>query len=161
MSDGHHNQTLAEVSALKVKVGNIDADVRDINDRIVGLDQKLDKAVTSLGSEFRSALSSLGGQLTERNRTPWGTLITAAGFISTTLAFIGSQALFPLQNDIKALKEQVVPREELNYRTKTSQSQLDRLESLANTLANRRYEEMQRQIDRLERQNDSLKSSQR
>jgi hypothetical protein len=161
MSDGHHNQTLAEVSALKVKVGNIDADVRDINDRIVGLDQKLDKAVTSLGSEFRSALSSLGGQLTERNRTPWGTLITAAGFISATLGFIGNQALDPMRADLKALKEHTVPREEITFRSKTSEARLDRLENLASQLASRRYDEMQRQIDRLERQNDSLKSSSR
>lgn len=156
-----HSNPIAEVRALQVKVGNIDSDVREINDRILGLDGKIDKAMASLGSEFRSSLTTLGSQLSERNRTPWGTLITAAGFISTTLAFIGSQALFPLQTDIKALKEQIVPREEINYRTKTSQLQLDRLESLANTLANRRYDDMQRQIDRLERQNDSFKSTQR
>lgn len=158
MSSGPDGTVLtAEVRELQVKVAGVDGDIREINDRILGLDGKIDKAVTSLGTEFRSALSSLGTQLSERNRTPWGILISAAGFITTTLAFIGSQALSPIQTDIKLLKDQMVPREEVNYRTATNEKRMDRLESLATLLANRRYDEMQKQIDRLERQNDGFR----
>ncbi|UGY15095.1 hypothetical protein HAP48_0042325 [Bradyrhizobium septentrionale] len=150
--------TLAtDVRALQVKVGGIDADISQINDRILGLDGKIEKMGSALGTEFRSALSSLGTQLGERNRTPWGILISAAGLITTTLAFVGSQALSPIQADIKTLKEHLVPREEINYRAATDEKRMERLEGLEMLLVNRRYDEMQKLIDRLERQNDGLR----
>lgn len=152
-----------ESGALSVKVEAIDNDMREVKDSILGLDAKIEKAVTDLAREVRAAIQSLSTQFTERERafaerqrTPWGVLISAAVAIVGVLGIFGTQALSPIQNDIKSLKEKIVPREEINFRSDTTVKRLEVIEQSVIQTQNRRYEEMQRQIERLQDQNTKL-----
>ncbi len=135
--------------ALSVKVGALDDDVREINDRLLGLDTKIDKAVSSLAHEFRTALAALTTQLSERNRTPWAVLFAGAAVVISVLAMFGSQALSPVLSDIKNLKEQIVPRVENDFRNAEEREHFARLEAWVKRLEERRYDELIRENERL------------
>ncbi len=148
--DGAASQS--ELAALDVKVGNLDGDIREINDRLLGLDTKIDKAITSLATEFRSALSSLATQLSERNKTPWAVLISAAAFLVTVLGGIGWQALSPVREEVNDLRSKLVPRAEVEFRHSVNEKRLNQIEADLRDGQRRREDQMQRTIDRLEQQ---------
>lgn len=148
--DGAASQS--ELAALDVKVSNLDGDVREINDRLLGLDVKIDKAITSLATEFRSALASLATQLTERNKTPWPVLISAAAFMVTVLGGVGWQTLSPVRDDVNAIKRELVPRQEVEFRYSVNDKRLTQIEAEQRETQRRQIDELQRTIDRLELQ---------
>lgn len=142
---------------LDVQIRGLDADVRDLKDGFAGLDAKIDKSIASLAHEFRTAVSSLSNQFTERQRTPWGVLISAAMAIVGVLAIVGSQAMAPLQQEIKYLKDNSFPREEAVFRYGINDKRLNGLEAARLVAQERRFNELIRQIERLETDNRELR----
>lgn len=135
-----------DYAALGIKVEALEGDVREVKDSIAGLDAKIDKAVTSLAHEVRTAISTLSGQFAERQRTPWGVLISGAGFIVLVLGGFGSQALSPILSDIKSVKTQIVPREEINYRAQVTERRLVSIEADIVRMERQRYDEMREEL---------------
>lgn len=104
---------------LDIQVRGLEGDVRELKDGIAGLDAKIDKSIASLAHEVRSAVASLTNQFTERQRTPWGVLISGAMAIVAVLAIVGNQAISPLNEaqrilaaKVERMEERVVPRVE-------------------------------------------------
>jgi len=147
----------SDITALSVRVGALEGDIREFGDRLLGLDTKIDKAISGLATEFRASFSAITSQLSERQRTPWAVLISGAGFIVAVLGVFGSQALSPLQSDTKHLKEQIVPREEINYRAEVSNRRFLQIENAVETLQRRAYEEMRDELRELRNENRDLK----
>lgn len=141
----------AELAALDVTVGNLTGDVSEINDRILGLDTKIDKGIASLASEFRSSLAALATQLSERNKTPWAVLIPAAAFLVTLLGGVGWQTLSPVRDQVNEIKAHMVPRAEVEFRYSVNDKRLTAIETDLREIARRREDEHLRIIERLER----------
>lgn len=148
----------ASYVALDVRARGVERDIGEVNDRLLGLDTKIDKGIAGLASEFRTSLASLTTQLSERNRTPWAVLIAAASLIIGALGIVGSQALSPVSGAVKALQDQIVPREEINYRSQVNDKRLTNIEADIRLIEQRRYDMMTRQLDRLETENRALKA---
>lgn len=146
-----------DYAALGIKVEALEGDVREVKNSILGLDAKIEKSITSLAHEVRASNATLSSQFAERQRTPWTVLISGAGFIVAVLGVFGSQALSPIQGDIKTLKEQFVSREEINFRSESNNRRMLSLETLEENLQRRRYEETREEIRRLQGENDYLR----
>lgn len=157
MTQHTHEPSSSDITALSVRVGALESDIREFGDRLLGLDTKIDKAISGLATEFRASFSAITSQLSERQRTPWAVLISGAGFIVAVLGVFGSQALSPLQADTKLLKEQIVPREEINYRTEASNRRFQQIESAIAILQQRAYDEMRDELRDLRNENRDLK----
>lgn len=124
---------------LDVQVKALEGDVRDIKTRIEGL-----------GSEIRQALANVTQQFAERQRTPWVAVSGVAAVLVTIAGFIASQAISPITSDIKLLKEQSFPKDEALFRYSVNDKRLTQLELDFRVGQQRRYEELTKQIDRLE-----------
>jgi len=146
-----------DYAALGIKVGALEDDVREVKDSILGLDAKIEKSITSLAHEVRTQLASLASQFNERQRTPWTVLIAATMAIISVLGIFGSQALSPIQSEIKLLKEQIVPRDEIAARSEANNRRIVNLENLADQLQRRRYEETREEMRRLQSEIDYLR----
>lgn len=146
-----------DATALAVQVDALDGDVREIKDSILGLDAKIEKAVSDLAREVRHAISTLTTQFTERQRTPWAVIFSGAAVTISVLGFVGAQALSPVQADVKALKEQIVPREEINYRALIAKERFDWVTAQINQLQARRYDNLIKSIERLSAENNQLR----
>lgn len=131
---------------LDVQVKALEGDVRDIK-----------TSIASLGAEVRQALSNVTSQFAERQRTPWSPLIAGAGFLVTVLVLFGSQAMSPIQSDIRTLKDEVVPRVEHNYRQEATNRLFEDINKRLDLIQSRKYDDMNRQIERLESENSDLK----
>jgi hypothetical protein len=142
---------------LDVQVRGLETDVRDLKDSVVGLNAKFDQAISSISHEVRTAIAGLTNQFTERQRTPWSPLIAGAGFLVTVLVIFGSQALSPMQADIKSLKEEIVPRVEHNYRTELQNERFARIDRQLEQIQTRRYDELMKSHDRIDSELRDLK----
>jgi hypothetical protein len=131
---------------LDVQVKALEGDVRDIK-----------TSITNLGAEVRSALSAVTTQFAQQQRTPWVAIGSIGALIIAVLSFIGSQALNPLQADIKSLKDEVVPRVEHNYRQAATDHLFDETTKRIDQIQSRLYDERSKLIDRLENENRELK----
>lgn len=145
-------------ATLQVRVETLDTDLREVKDSILGLDAKIEKAVTDLAREMRAAVASLATQFSERQRTPWGVIYTGIGVLVAVLGFVGGQALAPMQSDIKVLKEQIVPRDEINYRTTVAVQRFETMSRNIDQIQTRRYDELMKQVERLSSENGALKA---
>lgn len=153
-----HNPTQHQsFETLDIQVRGLEGDVRELKDGIAGLDAKIDKSIASLAHEVRSAVTALTNQFTERQRTPWGVLISAAGFMVAVLGVFGTQALSPMLADIKSLKEQTFPREEAIFRYGINNQRLNAIESDIRLIQQRRYDEIAKELDRSDRENRELR----
>jgi hypothetical protein len=132
--------TIATVSALSVKVDGIEADVRDLKGNVDSIDVKLDRAVASLGAEFRLQLGNLSKDIADRQRTPWAVIWTAIGVMLTIVAVFGSQALSPISRDIEALKQNSVVWNAFNNETGRTAKEREQLRADLNiTIQQQRY----------------------
>lgn len=131
---------------LDVQVKALEGDVRDIK-----------TSITNLAGEVRSALAAVSSQFALTQRTPWMSIGSVGALIIAVLSFIGSQALNPLQSDIKTLKEEIVPRVEHNYRQDATNRLFEDINKRLELTQNRKYEELTKTIDRLESENRDLK----
>lgn len=145
-------------ATLNVRVDAIDSDLREVKDSILGLDAKIEKAITDLAREMRTAVASLATQFSERQRTPWGVIYTGIGVLVAVLGFVGGQALSPMHADIKALKEQIVPRDEINYRTTVAVQRFETMSRTIDQIQTRRYDELIKQVERLAIENGGLRA---
>ena len=115
---------------LDIQVRGLEGDVRDLKDSITGLDAKIDKSIAGLAHEVRAAVAALSNQFTERQRTPWGVLISGAMAVVAVLGVVGNQALSPMSESLRALTsklerldERTVPRVELQVHWESQASQ--------------------------------------
>lgn len=131
---------------LDVQVKALEGDVRDIK-----------TSIASLGAEVRQALTNVSSQFALQQRTPWVSIGSIGAILIAVLSFIGSQALTPLQADIKSLKEEIVPRVEHNYRQDTTNRMIENMNKRFDESEIRKYEELTKTIDRLESENRELK----
>jgi hypothetical protein len=151
---------VTDFATLGVRVGTLETDVHEVNDRLLGLDTKIDKAVTSLAHEFRTSLAALTSQISERNRTPWMTVLGGMGVALSVMTAIGQLSLSPIQSDIQRLKLDVVPRaEHIIEREDTLKRLNDQQDWLRRIDADQRAEK-QRRIERLEQENYDLRKTQ-
>ena len=114
---------------LDVQVRGLETDVRDLKDSVVGLNAKFDQAISSISHEVRTAIAGLSNQFTERQRTPWGVLISGAMAIIAVLGVVGNQAIGPITEahrvlaaKIERMEERVVPRVELSVHWESEQA---------------------------------------
>lgn len=131
---------------LDVQVKALEGDVRDIK-----------TSITNLAGEVRSALAAVSSQFALTQRTPWMSIGSIGALVIAIMSFIGSQALNPLQADIKSLKEEIVPRVEHKYRQDTTDHLIDNVNRRLDEIQNKKYEELTKTIDRLESENRELK----
>lgn len=121
MKSSPHSPTKNQsFETLDVQVRGLETDVRDLKDSVVGLNAKFDQAISSISHEVRTAIAGLSNQFTERQRTPWGVLISGAMAIIAVLGVVGNQAIGPITESHRALaariermEERIVPRVEL------------------------------------------------
>lgn len=149
--------SMAETTALGVKVEALDTDIREVKDSILGLDTKIENAVSGLSREVRSAVDSLRTQFAERQRTPWVAVSGVAAVLVTIAGFIASQALSPLGVDIKAIKEVIVPRVEHDYRQAVINERFREIDQKIDQIQTRRYEELMKSHDRIDAELRELK----
>jgi hypothetical protein len=62
------------------------------------------------------------------------------------LGGFGSQALSPILSDIKSVKTQIVPREEINYRAQVTERRLVSIEADIVRMERQRYDEMREEL---------------
>jgi hypothetical protein len=126
---------------LGVRVDNLEREIGEVNSRIGGLDSKLDRNQATLAAKIDTISSQ---------KPQWAVMIAGAGLIISVLGLFGSQALAPVQSDIKGLKASSVPRAEVEYRDAAHDRRLADAEAELRAIRERREIDLQKQIDRLE-----------
>lgn len=155
-----HQPAVAPVSdfaTLGVRVNTVETNLHEVNDRLYGLDQKIDKLVAGLANEFRSSLSNLTKQLSERDRTPWAIIISGLGVAMTMVMLLGQLSLNPMQADIQMFKREIVPRVEHEYREKVGDDRFDRDEAWLKRLDAEMRDLHAREINDLRDENRQLR----
>lgn len=145
------------VDALDTKVDILDNEIKEVNSRITDFNEKFDRVITSFASEFRASIANLSTQFSERNKTPWGVLISGIGVTLTIVTLIGHQALAPISDTLSIIQRDLVPRKEVEFRHETVERRLTLVESDLKTLHQREYDRLQQQLDVLQRENNLLK----
>ena len=132
--------------ALNVEVAGVKRDVAEVKRDVHGLEDKFDRFATNLSSEVRTSIASLGTAFNERTRTPWSTFFGAIAIAGSLLSAFWYQSLDPIKTDIRVVKEQQVPRDEINYRSQTTANSLairdkriDNLDELISLILKERY----------------------
>lgn len=146
-----------QIASLDTKVGVLEGDIADVGTRLENLDAKFEKVMASFASEFRTAIAALSTQLSERNKTPWGILISGAGVVLTVVALVGHQALSPMTDDIARLTKEAVPRKEIEARYAYTDARINVLSDEVRMLRQHEFDGLTHQIEVLERENSSLK----
>lgn len=131
---------------LDVQVKALEGDVRDIK-----------TSIQNLGTEVRQALTNVTAQFSMQQRTPWGILIPAAGFLVFIMGAFASQAISPITSDIKALKDLSFPKDEAVFRYSINDKRLTQLEADFRNMQARRYDELTKTIERIEGENRALR----
>jgi hypothetical protein len=116
-----------KVAALDTKVSALDRDVRQINDRITGLETKFDNVATSLSHEFRDGLSLLTKQVSDRGSTKWSVIFAGLGVGLTVIGMIGTLVWYPVSTGLAEAKANIRRIEDRDYAEK--QKQIDLLRS--------------------------------
>lgn len=135
---------------LDVQVKALEGDVRDIK---IGL--------SNLGAEVRQALASVTTQFTQQfalqQQTPWGTIGSVGGILIAVVGFMVFQTITPMQSDIKNIKDELVPRVEHNFRQEATNQRFDEIIRRMDQFQNRKYDELNKEIEKLEIENRELK----
>lgn len=140
-------------ATLSVEVEGVKADVRDLKDGLVGLRVSVDETMARFITETRATLSGLSDKMSQGRITPWATLIGAMTLGMGVLGAFGHQAISPLVSEIKSIREQMVPREEITFRSEAANRRLTELGNEIRQIQVRRYEELIREIARLQAEN--------
>lgn len=139
-----------DYAALGVKVETLESDFREVKTSIASLDGKIDRAISNLSQEVRSAMNTLHERFAEHNKTPWAAISGVGGVMIVIFgAFIG-QALNPIWSDLKMVKDSMVPRVEHDYRQHVVDEKFHMLESY-------NHDEVLREVSRLEAENRYLR----
>lgn len=67
-------------------------DIGALEQRVYGLEK--------LATDISASIAALGTKIDERSRTPWATLIAAAGFLLLFMSTVGVLAYRPIEADI-------------------------------------------------------------
>lgn len=157
--NGGH-QSGSSLTALDTKVEIMESDLGDLNTRITSLDTKFDNVMTSFASEFRNAIGNLSTQLSEKNKTPWGVLISGMGVILTVVTLLGHQTLSPIAETIASIQRDVrdlVPRKEADFRHEMNDKRIGKLEIEIADAHRREYDRLKEQLDLIQKENYLLK----
>lgn len=154
------SDAMKPMDALGIKVETLEGDVREVKDSILGLETKIEKGISDLAREVRASISALSNQFAERQRTPWGVLISGAGFLVAVLGIYGSQALAPIQADVKHVKETMVPRAEVEFRSLVQRERFERVERSIEQIQSRRYDELMKSHEQLQNELRDLRRGQ-
>jgi peptidoglycan hydrolase CwlO-like protein len=146
------------VAALDTRVGVLDNEIREVNVRITGLDEKFDKVMTAFAVEFRAAIAGLSTQFSERNKTPWGILISGAGVVLTMVALLGHQTLSPITENLSMVIQEMVPRKEVEFRYSINDKRLTKIEEELADTRNRELSSLHEQVNALRHENNLLRT---
>jgi hypothetical protein len=127
--------------ALTQRVIALEGDVRDIKADIL-----------AFSGETRTSIANVVNLITERQKTPWIVIFSAAAVMVTVSGFIGSLALQPINSDLTFLKSNVVSRSEHETRERY-QIETNRGTAL---LMESRLTELQRQLSAVEKATGEL-----
>lgn len=147
------------VVALDAKVGILEEEVNGINVRITALDTNLNNKMDRMATAVTSELKALTAALADKNKTPWGILISGAGVVITVVAFLGHQALSPIQDTLKLVSDNIVPRKEIELRYEVHDRRITSIEGLLLGLQKREGDALRSTVDALERENRLLRGT--
>lgn len=147
------------VVALDTKVGILEEEVNDINVRITALDTNLNNKMDRMATAVTSELKALSAALADKNKTPWGILISGAGVVITVVALLGHQALSPIQDTLKLVSDNIVPRKEIELRYEVHDRRITSIEGLLLGLQKWEGDALRSTVDALERENRLLRGT--
>lgn len=124
---------------LDVQVKALEGDVRDIK-----------TSISNFSAEVRQALGAVTAQVANTQRTPWVSIGSIGSVLIGILGFMVYQTVTPMRDDIKSLKEEIVPRVEHNFRQDAVNHQFDEINKRFEKTDSRKYDEMVKTIDHLE-----------
>jgi hypothetical protein len=124
---------------LDVQVKALEGDVRDIK-----------TSISNFSAEVRAALSAVTSQVANTQRTPWVSIGSIGSVLIAILGFMVYQTVTPMRDDIKSLKDEIVPRVEHNFRQDAVNHQFDEINRRFEKTESRKYDEMVKTIDQLE-----------
>lgn len=131
---------------LDVQIKALEGDVRDIK-----------TSFQNFAAEVRQALGSVTSQVATSQKTPWVSIGSIASVLIMILGFMVYQTVTPMREDIKALKEEVVPRVEHNFRQDATNRQFEEINRRFEKDETRKYDDMTKTIDQLQMENHELK----
>jgi hypothetical protein len=127
--------------ALTQRVIALEGDVRDIKADIL-----------AFSGETRTSIANVVNLITERQKTPWIVIFSAAAVMVTVSGFIGSLALQPINTDLAFLKANIVTRTENETRERAA---IEGNRATSQFL-DARFTELQRQVSILEKSSGEL-----
>lgn len=147
------------VVAMDTKVSILEEEVNDINVRITALDTNLNNKMDRMTTAVTSELKALSAALADKNKTPWGILISGAGVVITIVALLGHQALSPIQDTLKLVSDNIVPRKEIELQYEVHDRRITAIEGLLLGLQKREGDALRSTVDTLERENRLLRGT--
>lgn len=131
---------------LDVQVKALEGDVRDIK-----------TSIGNLGAELRTGLAGFAAQFAQQQKTPWASIGSVGVIFLSVIGFMVFQTITPMQTNIKSLQDEIVPRVEHNFRQDAMNHQFDAINSRFDKAETRKYDELNKTIEKLELENHELK----
>lgn len=117
------------------RVENQGREIHEIRSNMNTGFMNIQASVASLANDTRQQISSLTNTMSERNKTPWGVLISAGLFILAVVGGLGTMAIKPIMDnqvdtalDIRDIKSSTMTRAEIEWRGLRSQEDRARVE---------------------------------
>jgi hypothetical protein len=152
----------ANIASISTKVGVLENQIGEIDDRILGLDTKFDRVMSGFASEFRTSIAALSTQFSEGNKTPWIVLISGAAVMLTVVSMVGYQALSPITATLDKLEHHmtydVMPRKEVELGYTAMDHRLSLVEDELKTSRRRELEHLNQRVESLQRALDAARS---
>lgn len=93
--------TPEQFSAHDVKLKQLEGDVHELK-----------TTMNTFAAEVRTSINQIMNVISARDKTPWGTLLSAGSLLLTIVTVAGSLAIIPMKEAIQQLQMSVVPRAE-------------------------------------------------
>lgn len=152
------SEATASLAAIDTRVGMMEKELGGMSSRLIDLEDKFDKVMSGFATEFRAALSGLSTQFSERNKTPWGVLLSGGSLLLTVVVVVGGLAFAPLRSELSTLEADHVTRKEIELRYMIGIDRVKLLEDELRRLHDRELEHLHQQIERMHAQSDLLRS---
>ncbi len=147
-----------------------------LQERVHGLGQQFlnfEQATTRSFQQVEAALATLSAEVRAGGKTQWQTIVTSVGVLVAILGAIGTLAYLPIKNnmdqltgDLRIIRTDLVPRSELVERWRRTEDEIkanrdDLLRHEGRSVLRLEHEERARSVDRrfseLQRQIDEMK----
>lgn len=148
--------TRTKYDVLETRQVALEGDIRGLDNRIAALDDKFDKVMTGFAEEFRAAITSLSSQFNERQKTPWGVLLSGASVVLAICITIGSLGLSPIQTRMSKLEEDLIPRKEVEFRDRVLFDRLNELNTMVKEQSKQERDRVVAELENLKRENAAL-----